>query len=125
MDLASEQLNPNHWSQWGDANTVHEPFHKATVHMEYGNASLHQMIIKFGFLRGIYTTTFDKNCESATTHNVLSVQVDRVAVDRNSPMFQRILLDLAAVAPPPQIISKMYFSLWKTPGVSERMWSVN
>jgi len=22
-------------------------------------------------------------------------------------------------------ISKMYFSLWKTPGVSERMWSVN
>jgi len=23
------------------------------------------------------------------------------------------------------IISKMYFSLWKTAGVSERMWSVN
>ena len=23
------------------------------------------------------------------------------------------------------VISKMYFSLWKTPGVSERMWSVN
>jgi len=26
---------------------------------------------------------------------------------------------------PESFISKMYFGLWKTPGVSERMWSVN
>jgi len=28
-------------------------------------------------------------------------------------------------APEDNSISKMYFGLWKTPGVSERMWSVN
>jgi hypothetical protein len=39
--------------------------------------------------------------------------------------FCKPLLGAIPSQPSPLDISKMYFSLWKTPGVPERMWSVN
>jgi len=38
-------------------------------------------------------------------------------------MYQRPVIGSLEIVLP--CISTMYFSLWKTPGVSERMWSVN
>jgi len=50
----------------------------------------------------------------------LLLEYDRTLITPSASRRAGLMAEL-----PPRYISKMYFSLWNTPEVSERMWSVN